>query len=53
MSEEYLSYMFSLEKNEELPKKSLPPKKDNLYNDCFEMTEKISSIIINIYKILF
>ena len=43
MSEEYLSYMFSLEKKEESPKKDLPPKKDNLYDDCFEMTEKISS----------
>lgn len=44
MSEEYLSYMFSLEKNKEIPIKTLPkPKKENLYDDCFEMTEKISS----------
>lgn len=42
-SEKYISYLLSLEKNGELPKKSLPPEKDNLYDDCFEMTEKISS----------
>ena len=53
LPDKYISYLLSLGKNGELPKKSHPHKKDNLYDDCFKMTEKISSIKINLYKILF
>jgi len=43
MPEKYISYLLSLEKNGELPKKSHPPEKENLYDDYFKMTEKILS----------
>ena len=43
LPDKYISYLLSLGKNGELPKKSHPHKKDNLYDDCFQMTEKISS----------
>ena len=43
LPDKYISYLLSLGKNGELPKKSHPHKKDNLYDDCFKMTEKISS----------